>query len=194
MTNSVQILAIKFTLRLVPLILLACTLLCGCIIEGTSLVGRIETGKLPVGSDAENAAKIFILRTDISDFMSTQFIAPSHKIVVDGSDIFFLDSWHYTSFTIAPGNHRIGIKCFGGWSESWKEATLTLQLDAYETYYFKTFPNWQCASINLIDQTEGLERIRKSRHIPFDHKLPTGYDPNSYMSRPRWNIWTGGMQ
>jgi hypothetical protein len=36
--------------------------------------------------------------------------ATSHKIVVDNEEIFLIAPWVYTSFHLAQGGHRVGIK------------------------------------------------------------------------------------
>jgi hypothetical protein len=167
---------------------LASVLLLGCA-GGQSPTGRMS-GVLPAGSDAADAPGIFVIRTDISNYMYMMINAPSHKIVVDGLDVFMLAPWVYTNFPIATGEHRIGIKCFGGWSDSWKEDSLTLLFEANKKYYFKTSQSWQCASISQIEETEGLALIKESHHVPFDREPPM--NPDMYGNKPRWNIWTGG--
>jgi hypothetical protein len=192
MTNKVlEFLPTHISLQKILVIFIACILLGACVNERT-LVGRIRSGVLPIGSEGADAPELFVIRSDVSDFLSNKF-GLSHKIVVDDVDVFFLDAWRYTNFVIAPGNHKIGVKCFGGWSESWKEDNLTIMFESKGTYYFKISQNLRCASITLIDASEGLSLIRESRHIPFEHDLPQGYKHDDYLKDQRWNLWTGGM-
>ena len=179
--------------RVLLTILLACTMLLGCA-GGQSPVGRLP-GSLPVGSNVPEAPEIFLIRRDFSDYLSMTSNAASHKIVVDNEEVFLIAPWWYTSFHIAQGGHRIGIKFFAGWSDGWKESSLTMQFEANSKYYFKVNQSWQCAGISLIDEAEGLALIKDSRYIPFEYNNPPGSDPslNYPPNKPSWNIWTGGM-
>jgi hypothetical protein len=177
----------RIALRLITVVL-ACVLLQACA-GGQSPVGRLR-GALPTGSDAENAPEIFVIRSDASDYLAMMLNAPSHKIVIDGSEVFMLAPWRYTNFHVSPGEHRIGIKCFGGWSESWKEEGLTAKFEENSRYYFNTRPSWQCAAIGQVDETEGHSLMKASRHIPFEYDNPLGSDPSAnYPRMPRWDPW-----
>jgi hypothetical protein len=182
--------------QLALILCLACTQLPGCA-GGQAPVGRVAGGILPAGSDVPGAAEIFIIRKDISDYWSMMLNTPSYLIALDGSDIFLLAPWYYTSFSIASGEHRVVVKCYQKGVKHLQEDALVLQVETQQRYYFKIVPGSLCATIKPIDAHEGLELIRDSRYIAFAHGSHT--DPIIYydllrQNEPTWNVWTGGME
>lgn len=176
------------------IVILTCTLIIGCA-GGQSLFGRLP-GQLPSASDAPDAPEVFVIRSDYFNYFAMMSNYASHKIVINDQEVFMLPPWGYTNFHIAPGEHRIGIKCFAGWTDGWKQVWLSQQFEVNRVYYFVVKETSPCASIELIDAEKGLTLIKEARdYIPFEYKNPSVADPskNYPPNHPTWNIWTGGM-
>jgi hypothetical protein len=42
--------------------------------------------------------------------------AVRYTVALDGTDFFRVGTGQHAEFSVAPGEHRIAVKCFGGWS------------------------------------------------------------------------------
>lgn len=117
-------------------------------------------GKLPTIADEKRSGEVTVIR--ISSIVG---VTNSYKITLNGTDIFGIRSGHYTKFKINEGEHYIGIKCFGGWSPTWKEDSLKFSVAPNSNAYFLVSPSLSCASIKPITEAEAREKIQNSKYI-----------------------------
>ena len=89
----------------------------------------------------------------------------SYYVTLDGQDIFAIRVGQYTKFKIVSGVHHIGVKCFGGWSPTWKEDSIAFDLTPGGQTYFVISPDMSCADIKPIGKDEGERRISASEHV-----------------------------
>jgi hypothetical protein len=120
-------------------------------------------GKLPTIADEKKAGEITVIRAS-----SVAGATNSYVITLNGVDVFGIRSGQYTKFRINEGEHHIGIKCFGGWSPTWKEESLKFTATPNSSLYFLATPTMNCASIISITQEEGLKRMQNSEYIAME--------------------------
>ncbi len=89
----------------------------------------------------------------------------SYYVTLDGQDIFAIRVGQYTEFNIVSGVHLIGVKCFGGWSPTFKEHAISFDLVPGGQAYFVISPDPTCADIKHIGKDEGERRISASKHV-----------------------------
>jgi len=85
-------------------------ILAGC---GTTS-GRL--GKLPVVTNTAETGKVVVVR--ISSFVGA---ANGYKVALNGKDVFGIGSGEHTELFLPQGEHYISVKCFGGWTPTWKK-------------------------------------------------------------------------
>src|SRR5947207_2671879 len=93
------------------IVLAAC---CALALAGCAASGRV--GALPAVAPGQPAGKLVVLRVS-----SVLGVANSYYVVLDGKDVFVLRSGEHTAFAVVPGEHAVGVKCFGGWTPTWKQ-------------------------------------------------------------------------
>ncbi len=122
-------------------------------------------GTLPEVSSPSTAAEVIIVRNK-SMFGATN----SFKITLDGQEILGIRTGEYTQFMVEPGTHSIGVKCFGGWTPTWKEDKKEFSFKAQTRYYFLVGPvdifEEACAGIEQVAEQEGKERLGGSTYVP----------------------------
>lgn len=136
-----------------PPLLLALSL-AGC---GTSS-GRI--GELPAVTDATSAGKVVTVR--VSSFVGA---ANGYTVSLDGKDLYGIGSGEHAEFLVPAGEHFIAVKCFGGWTPTWKEDSLKFRASPSETSYFAISPNLKCADIKAVAEADALKLLQGSEAL-----------------------------
>ena len=116
-------------------------------------------GTLPKVVIPEDANQVFVIRG-----ANLPAATNSYKLTVDGQAILAMFAGEYTRFLLQPGRHTLGVRCFGGWSPTWKEKKIDVLLAPRTNSYFLVTPN-NCAKIEPIADNDGLERIAKSEYV-----------------------------
>lgn len=115
-----------------------CTMLFGC---ATS--GRI--GELPAIATGAPSSPLVLIRTS-----SLVGATNSYYVALDGKDVFSIRSGENTQFPIPAGEHTVSVKCFGGWSPTWKEDGKQFVAVGGQANYFEISPNMTCAKIEQV--------------------------------------------
>lgn len=118
--------------------------------------GRI--GELPVVGNAASAAKVVTVR--ISSIVGA---ANGYTVALDGKDLYGIGSGENAEFNLPEGEHYIAVKCFGGWSPTWKEDSLKFVARPLETAYFVISPNMKCADIKAATEAEAKKLLQGSK-------------------------------
>lgn len=134
--------------------LLLALFLAGC---GTSS-GRI--GELPAVTDATSAGKVVTVR--VSSFVGA---ANGYTVSLDGKDLYGIGSGEHAEFLVPAGEHFIAVKCFGGWTPTWKEDSLKFHASPSETSYFAISPNLKCADIKAVAEADALKLLQGSEAL-----------------------------
>jgi hypothetical protein len=122
-----------------------------------------QLSSLPEIENPENAAEIFIVRN--KNFIGS---TNSYTVALDGKDIFAIRIGEYTKFKVTPDQHYLTLKCFGGWSPTWKKMTIIVPCQPHEKYYLILSPDSRCAEIEILLPDEGAEWIKKSKYLPLE--------------------------
>lgn len=131
-----------------------CALIVGC---GTTS-GRI--GELPTITNPNTASKVVTIR--ISSIVG---VANGYTVVLDGKDLLGIGSGEYAEFNVPEGDHYIGVKCFGGWTPTWKTDAVQFKAVASQSNYFEISPNLKCAGIRQIGEADALAGMKDSQLI-----------------------------
>jgi predicted small lipoprotein YifL len=142
--------------RMMKTLVLAATaaLLAGC---GTTS-GRL--GPLPEVPDASVAAKVVVVR--ISSIVGA---ANGYTVAIDGKDIFGIGSGEHAEFQVSPGEHYLGVKCFGGFTPTWKEDSLKFDAAKASSNYFVVSPSMTCAAVRGADEAEAKKLLSGSKAV-----------------------------
>lgn len=138
---------------------IGCCMLLVCLLLSACAHGPIEA--LPKVIDIESCAEAVIIRN--KNFVGA---TNSYIITLDNSDILGIRIGEYTKFNLEPGKHSIGVKCFGGWSPTWKENKKEWSFAAKAKYYFLVSPDASCAEIEQITEQDAAKRISESTYLP----------------------------
>jgi hypothetical protein len=111
-------------------------------------------------ADSIQAGNVFVIRN--RNILGS---AVSYYITLDGTDMFAIRVGQHTKFSIAAGEHYLGVKCFGGWAPTWKEDSKKFNLLPQGDAYFLVSPSLSCADIQAISPESGKEWIDKSTYI-----------------------------
>lgn len=133
--------------------------LAGC---GTTS-GRL--GELPAITDPANAAKVVTVRVS-----SVVGAVNGFTVALDGKDLFGIGSGEHAEFRVPAGEHYIAVKCFGGWSPTWKEEALRFNVAAGDTSYFEIHPSMKCAAIKQIDQAAAKQLLPGNKAVSLDNR------------------------
>lgn len=126
--------------------------------------GRL--GELPVVPNASTAGKVVAVR--ISSFVGA---ANGYTVGLDGKDLFGIGSGEHAEFLVPEGEHYIAVKCFGGWSPTWKEHALKFSVKASEVSYFKIGPSMSCGEIVSASEAEAKKLLEGSRFISLEKAI-----------------------
>jgi hypothetical protein len=94
-------------------------------------------------------------------------------VALDGKDIFGIGSGEHAQFAVAPGEHYIAVKCFGGWSPTWKEESLKFSAAAGASTFFLVTPSGSCAEIKPSTEAEVRTHLAGSKRIELDSGAPS---------------------
>lgn len=118
-------------------------------------------GTLPKVTSAKKAAESIVIR-------NKNIVGATNSLIItlDGQEIFGIKIGEYTKFNLEPGKHSIGVKCFGGWTPTWKEDKKEILFNTESKYYFLISPDLWCAEIEQLTEQEGVKRVSESTYIP----------------------------
>ena len=136
------------------------TILSAC---GT-MSGRI--GELPVVENPTSAGKVVTVR--ISSIVGA---ANGYTVALDGNDLYGIGSGEHAEFLVPEGEHYIAVKCFGGWTPTWKEDSLKFFASASETSFFVISPNFTCADIRAISEADATKKLQGSKLLNLENKV-----------------------
>lgn len=131
------------------------------VITGCATSGRI--GTLPSVADNEPSSQLVLMR--VSSIVGA---ANSYYVALDGKDVFSIRSGEYTEFPISTGEHFVSVKCFGGWTPTWKEEAKQFTALSNQTNYFEISPNLSCAEIVPIEPTKAKKKMKSSDFVSPD--------------------------
>lgn len=135
-----------------------------CLAAGIALVGcgtsSGRIGELPTITNQTTASKVVTIRVS-----SIVGVANGYTVVLDGKDLLGIGSGEYAEFNIPEGEHYIGVKCFGGWTPTWKADAVQFSAVASKTNYFEISPNLKCAGIRQIGIKEGDALVKDSKQV-----------------------------
>lgn len=114
--------------------------LLGTALFGCATSGRI--GDLPTIAVGASSSSLVLIRPS-----SLVGATNSYYIALDGKDVFSIRSGENTQFPIPSGEHTVSVKCFGGWSPTWKEDGKQFVAVEGQSSYFEINPNLSCAKI-----------------------------------------------
>lgn len=117
-------------------------------------------GEMPPVKDQATASKVVPIR--ISSIVG---VGNGYTVVFDGKDLLGIGSGEHAEFYATPGKHTIGVKCFGGWTPTWKEDALEFNATSKTTSYFEISPSGRCASIRQLEEPNAQELLKKSKEI-----------------------------
>jgi hypothetical protein len=126
----------------------------GAVVGGCASTDRLAP--LPV-VDPGIASKVVVIR--VSSLFGA---AVRNPIALNGADLFRIGSGEHAEFAIPPGEHRIAVRCFGGWSPTWKEDTRTFTAVSGVTTYFRISPSMSCAEIIVITAGDATRLLADS--------------------------------
>ncbi len=115
-------------------------------------------GSLPI-ADEKLSGEVVVIRIS-----SVVGVTNSYIITLNGADIFGIRSGQHMKFKVNEGEYYLGIKCFGGWSPTWKEDSLKFSVAPKSKSYFLVGPDASCASIKSITEKEAQEKIKESKY------------------------------
>lgn len=126
--------------------------------------GRI--GELPAVANATSAGKVVTVR--VSSIVGA---AVGLTVALDGKDLFGIGSGEHAEFAVPAGEHLIAVKCFGGWTPTWKEDSLKFIANPTETSYFVISPNMKCAGIEAVPEAEAKKLLERSKSLSLVEKV-----------------------
>ena len=94
--------------------------------------------------------------------------ANSYTVALDGKDIFSIGSGEYAELLVQEGEHYIAVKCFGGWTPTWKEDSLQFVAKPSDPKFFLISPNMKCAEIKVSNDTEAKKHMETSKKIDLE--------------------------
>lgn len=130
-----------------------CATLFGC-----ASSGRI--GDLPAIPAGAAASPLVLIRTS-----SLIGATNSYYVALDGKDIFSIRSGENTQFPIPAGEHTVSVKCFGGWSPTWKEDGKQFVAVGGQANYFEISPNLTCAKIEQMSPEGAKTQLAATKFV-----------------------------
>jgi len=127
-------------------------------LSGCSASGRI--GELPTIGRGAPSSQLVLIR--VSNFVGA---ANSYYVALDGKDVFSIRSGQYTTLHIPEGEHFVAVKCFGGWSPTWKEDSKRFVAMQDQTNYFVISPNLSCAEIISVSEEDGRKKMAEGDFV-----------------------------
>ena len=94
--------------------------------------------------------------------------AVGYIVTLNHTNVFDIHVGQYTTFKLNEGKYHLGIKCFGGWTNTWNEESIEIRVSAGSKSYFMVGPNLKCAGIKTISEAEALPRLKKYKSVQFE--------------------------
>jgi len=128
------------------------------ILAGCASAGRI--GDLPAITEGSPSATLVLIRpSDVIGMTNSDYVA------LDGKDVFSIRSGDNTRFAIPPGPHAVAVKCFGGWSPTWKEDSKAFVAEGGGTSYFSISPSMKCSKIEPVSEADGKALLGRTTFV-----------------------------
>ena len=137
------------------LVLVFAILIAGCV------TGSGPIDKLPAIENEKRSGEVTVIRIH-----SVVGVANYYIINLNGTDMFVIRSGQHTKFKLNEGEHYIGVKCYGGWSPTWKYELLKFSVTPGSSSFIKVAPNFSCAGIESITEEEALIKIENNKYVP----------------------------
>lgn len=134
------------------------TSIAALILAGCASAGRI--GDLPVVADSSDSATLVLIRPS-----NVIGMANSNYVALDGKDVFSIRSGDNTHFAIPSGPHTITVKCFGGWSPTWKEDSKAFVAQGGATRYFSISPSMKCSKIEPVNEADAKALLERTTFV-----------------------------
>lgn len=161
-------------------------IIAACILTGCASAGRI--GTLPVVTDSTASSTLVLIRaTNIVGMANSNYVA------LDGIDVFSIRSGDNTHFAIPAGQHTIAVKCFGGWTPTWKEDSKEFIAERNRPSYFAISPSMSCAQIERVSEAEGKALLTNTTFV--DPATPSNRDTQTQTSSNECPLqWRHGVR
>ena len=128
------------------------------ILAGCASAGRI--GDLPAITEGSPSATLVLIRpSNVIGMTNSDYVA------LDGKDVFSIRSGDNTRFAIPPGPHAVAVKCFGGWSPTWKEDSKAFVAEGGGTSYFSISPSMKCSKIEPVSEADGKALLGRTTFV-----------------------------
>ena len=128
------------------------------VLSGCASSGRMRD--LPTVAEGAASSQLVLIRKS-----SLVGATNSYYVALDGKDIFSIRSGEYTKFRISMGEHFVAVKCFGGWSPTWKAESVRFVAAQDQVNYFEISPNMRCAEINPVAPEVAAKLMTESTFI-----------------------------
>jgi len=125
-----------------PLFLAALLLLTAC---GAP---ELKLEKLPAVEGA--AGEVWLIRP--THWIGEEVV---YVVNVDSRDIHTLEMKQHIRVRLAPGEHRIALRCYQPFSNTWKETVVNQQVQAGANAYLAVEPRGDCASLEPLPEAQG---------------------------------------
>lgn len=124
---------------------------------GCATSGRI--GELPNISSGAPSELVLVRPSSLIGATNSYYVS------LDGKDVFSVRSGDYTRFPLPSGAHTVSVKCFGGWSPTWKEDGKQFVAVPAQANYFQISPNLTCAKIAQISADDATKLLATTRFV-----------------------------
>lgn len=128
------------------------------ILAGCASAGRI--GDLPAITDSSASTTLVLIRPSNVIGMTN-----SYYVAFDGKDVFSIRSGENTHFAIPAGSHTVAVKCFGGWSPTWKEDGKAFVAERGGINYFSISPSMTCSKIEPVGEADGKALLARTTFV-----------------------------
>jgi hypothetical protein len=139
---------------------LAAAALAAALTAGSGCASSGRIGDLPAIATGSPSSPLVLIR--VSSMLGA---ANSYYVALDGKDLFSIRSGEYTEFPVPAGEHVVTVKCFGGWSPTWKEDAQKFVAVPNQPNHFEISPSMPCAGIKPITAEAGKAAAAKSTFI-----------------------------
>ena len=137
------------------------TLTLAGLLSGCAAAGSINA--LPVISEGTPSGTVTVVRP--SAFVGG---TNSYIVTVGNTEIFRINSGQHTRFTLPAGPQTIGVRCFGGWTPTWKESTTQITVTADSVHILEISPSGTCAEIVPRPSIQADELVTATEYMPLD--------------------------
>jgi hypothetical protein len=89
---------------------------------------------------------------------------------VDGKDIAGLLTNQYISFKLDHGVYKLGVRCFGGWIQTWGHDQIVIDIENNTSKYYLISPAFiGCADIEKLLEEDAEKLLKSSQRIKTGH-------------------------